>query len=278
LGIYRDHGLDVHDELVSGAATAMAALVSGQTNFSTGSSDAVSAVAGGADLLVVDVMIPVYSYLLEVPANIKSINDLKGGKIGVDSVGSAPDIAVRVALQKAGLNPDKDVSILAVGNVPTRAAALLQGAIQGTVLNPPSSLMVEDKGFHPLVNMAAEKLPNANGSTIGQRSWINANKAVVQRYVDSLVIADQRIRKDKPGTIKIMEKYLKSEDERGMSAAYDFYVNDVYPTAPYPTPEQFADSITELSKKNPALKNFDVSKILDRSFVQSAVDRGLTKS
>ena len=278
LGIFRDHGLDVHDELVSGSAAAMAALVSGQTNLSTGSSDAISAAASGVDLSIIDVMIPVYSYLLEVPPNIKTINDLKGAKVGVDSYGSAPDIAVRVALQKAGLDPDKDVSIIAVGNVPTRAAALLQGAIQATVINPPSSLMVEDKGFHPLINMAQSKLPNANGSTIGQRAWINANHDAVQRYVDSLILADQAIRKDKPGTIKIMEKYLKSNDERGMSAAYDFYVNDVYPTAPFPAPEMFADSLAELAKKNPALKNFDVSKILDRSFVQSAVDRGLTKS
>lgn len=137
---------------------------------------------------------------------------------------------------------------------------------------------MEDKGFHPLINMASQKLPNANGSTIGQRSWVNANKDVVQRYIDSIVIADQRIRQDKAGTIKIMEKYLKSDDERGMSAAYDFYVNDVYPVAPFPAPEQFADSVTILAKQNPAMKNFDVGKVLDRSFVQSAVDRGLAKS
>lgn len=137
LGIYRDHGLDVHDELVSNGAAAMAALVSGQTTFSTGSSDAISAAAQGVDLVILGVTIPVYSYLLEVPPNIKSIADLKGAKVGIDSYGSAPDIAVRIALQKAGLDPDKDVSIVPVGNVPTRAAALLQGAIQATVINPP---------------------------------------------------------------------------------------------------------------------------------------------
>jgi NitT/TauT family transport system substrate-binding protein len=278
LGIYQANGLDVDDQLVSGSAVAMAALVSGQTSFSTGSSDAISAIAEGADLVVLAVEIPVYTYLLEVPPSIKTVADLKGAKIGVDSYGSAPDVGVRVALRKAGLDPDKDVSILAVGNVPTRATALIQGAIQGTLLNPPSSLTVEDKGFHPLLNLAKQNLPNGNGSTIGQRSWVNANRATVQKYIDSLVVADQRLRKDKPGTVELMKKHLKSDDQRGMEAAYDFYVGDVYPVAPFPKPEQFADSVAELAKKNPKIKDVDINKVLDPSFVQSAVDRGLTKS
>src|SRR5205823_2225951 len=57
LGIYQKNGLTVQDELVSSAAAAMAALLSNQTNFATGSSDAISAAAEGADLIVIDVMI-----------------------------------------------------------------------------------------------------------------------------------------------------------------------------------------------------------------------------
>jgi hypothetical protein len=44
---------------------------------------------------------------------------------------------------------------------------------------------------------------------------------------------------------------------------------------PLPAPEQYADAITELSKKNSAAENFDVTRIFDLSFVNSAVSRGL---
>ncbi|HLG70540.1 MAG TPA: ABC transporter substrate-binding protein, partial [Chloroflexota bacterium] len=138
-GIFQQQGLDVSDQLVANSSASMAALISGQTNIAQGGgSDAIVAAGSGVDVTDLAVEIPVYTYLLEVPASITNISQLRGGKIGIDSRGSSPDIAVRVALKQAGLDPDKDVSIIPVGNIPTRAAALTQGAIQGTVLNPPS--------------------------------------------------------------------------------------------------------------------------------------------
>lgn len=277
-GLFEQNGLDVTDQLVSNSAAAMGALLSGQINIAqTGGSDAVSAAAGGADVVVLAVEIPVYTYLLEVPPSVTSLDQLKGGKIGIDSFGSSPDIAVRVALRRAGLDPDTDVSVVPVGNVPTRAAALMQGGVQATVLNPPSSLTVEDNGFHPLINMAELKLPAVSQTTIAQRAWVASHRELTQRYIDTLIQAGERMRQDKPGTVKIISKYLKSDDERAMSYTYDFYVGQVYPMAPFPRPEMFRDSVAELAKSNPNLASFDVNAILDPSFVQSAVDRGLAK-
>jgi NitT/TauT family transport system substrate-binding protein len=277
-GLFEKSGLDVSDQLVSNSAAAMSALLSGQTNIAqTGGSDAVSAAAAGADVVVLAVEIPVYTYLLEVPAAVTSLEQLRGGKIGIDSFGGSPDIAVRVALRRSGMDPDRDVTIVPVGNVPTRAAALMQGGLQATVLNPPSSLTVEDNGFHPLINMAELKLPAVSQTTIAQRSWVASHRELVQKYVDTLIEAGERMRQDKPGTVKLISKYLKNDDERAMSYTYDFYVGQVYPNAPFPRPDMFQDSVAELAKSNPNLANFDVSSILDPSFVQSAVDRGLVK-
>jgi ABC-type nitrate/sulfonate/bicarbonate transport system substrate-binding protein len=277
-GLFEKNGLDVSDQLVSNSAAAMSALLSGQTNIAqTGGSDAVSAAAAGADVVVLAVEIPVYTYLLEVPASVTSLEQLRGGKIGIDSFGGSPDIAVRVALRRSGMDPERDVAIVPVGNVPTRAAALMQGGLQATVLNPPSSLTVEDNGFHPLINMAELKLPAVSQTTIAQRSWLAAHREIAQKYVDTLIEAGERMRQDKPGTVKLISKYLKNDDERAMSYTYDFYVGQVYPNAPFPRPEMFQDSVAELAKSNPNLASFDVSSILDPSFVQSAVDRGLVK-
>jgi NitT/TauT family transport system substrate-binding protein len=275
-GLFEKNGLDVTDQLVSNSSAAMSALLSGQINIAqTGGSDAVSAAGGGADVVVLAVEIPVYTYLLEVPPSVTSLDQLKGGKIGIDSFGGSPDIAVRVALRRAGMDPERDVSIVPVGNVPTRAAALMQGAIQATVLNPPSSLTVEDNGFHPLLNMAELKLPAVSQTTIAQRSWVASHRDVAQKYIDTLIEAGERMRQDKAGTVKIMSKYLKNDDERAMSYTYDFYVGQVYPRAPFPEAAMFQDSVAELAKSNPNLAGFDVNRILDRSFVQNAVDRGL---
>jgi len=276
--IFKQNGLDVDLQLASSSSAAITAVLSGQAQVTqTGGSDAVSAAVGGAQVVVVTTTSPVYSYLFEVPANIKTPQDLKGKRVGVSSPGSSADVGTRVALRKVGLDPDKDVTIVRVGDVPTRAAALVSGAIQGTVLNPPETRLLETQGFHPLFDLAALKLPAVLQTAILQRSYAASNQETVQRYVDSIVQAVARMRKDKAFTVGVLKKYFKSDDDPAMAATYDFYVGEVIAIQPFPKPELFADAIAELSRKNEKVRGFDARTIIDASFVQKTVDRGLAK-
>jgi len=277
--IWQKHGIAADVRSLGQSSAAMAALVSSQAQFiQVGGSDAVSAKAAGVDVVVLAVPIPTYSYVLEAPASIKTPNDLKGKKLAVDSFGSPPDVAIRVALRKDGLDPDKDVSILAVGDVPTRTAALLSGAVQGTMLNPPYTLNVESKGYHPVIDLAALKLPYVNASPMTLRSYITAHRDVVQNYIDAFIEANNRVRHDKVFTEQVMSKYLKLKDQTALDATYDYYTGKIYPAIPAPKPELFKDAIDQLAIKNKAIAGFDASTIIDGSFVQSAVDRGLIQN
>ncbi|MFI5266358.1 MAG: ABC transporter substrate-binding protein [Chloroflexota bacterium] len=277
--IWEKHNLAADVRSLGQSSAAMAALVSNQAQIiQVGGSDAVSAKAAGADVVVLAVPIPTYSYVLEVPASIKTPEDLKGKKLAVDSFGSPPDVAIRVALRKDGLDPDKDVSILAVGDVPTRTAALMSGAVQGTMLNPPYTLDVETKGYHPVIDLAALKLPYVNASPMTLRSYITAHKEVVQSYIDAFIEANNRVRHDKAFTEQVMSKYLKLNDQNALDATYDYYIGKIYPAVPTPKPELFKDAIDQLATQNKAIAGFDANTIIDGSFVQSAVDRGLIQN
>lgn len=276
--IFPKHGLNADVRSIGNSAATTAALISGQAQvIQVGGSDAVSAKVAGADVVVLAVPIPTYSYVLEVPAGIKTPADLKGKKIGVDSFGSPPDIAARVGLRREGLDPDKDVSIVAVGDVPTRTAALLSGAIQGTMLNPPFTLDVESKGYHVVIDLAALKAPYANAAPTALRSYVASHKDIIQSYMDAFIEANNRVRHDKPFTMQVMSKYLKMDDQKALEATYDYYVGKIYPAVPAPKPELFKDVIEQLVAQNKAAAGFDASTIIDGSFVQSAVQRGLVQ-
>ncbi|HLQ35463.1 MAG TPA: ABC transporter substrate-binding protein [Chloroflexota bacterium] len=278
-GLFEKHGLAADVRSIGNSSATTAALISGQAQIiQVGGPDAISAKAAGADVVVVAVNIPVYSYILETPPELKTVNDIKGKKIAVDSFGSPPDIAVRVALEKAGIDPERDVSIVAVGDVPTRSAALLSGAVQGTMLNPPYTIEVEAKGYHPLIDLAALKLPNANAASIVQRSYLATHREVVQTYIDTLIEANNRVRHDKPFTMQVMSKYLKISDPRALEVTYDYYIGEVYAPAPAPKAEQFQDAVHQLGRQNKALAGFDVTTILDPTLVEDAVKRGLVQN
>ena len=275
-GIFKDNGLDVDLQSINGGSQTSAALLANQIQIGQfGGSEALSANAGGADLVIVANLAPVYPYKLYVQKGITSVQGLKGKKVGVSNAGGSSDIATRAALKAAGLDPDKDVTIVAVGSHANRTAALLAGSIDAGVDDPPEDLELVKAGLTALVDLAGQKLPAANTGVIMQRTYLNANKATVQAYVDSLTIARVKMKADKAGAVAVLGKYFKLDNQDALNGAYDFFMNEV--TMPYLYPEvtQFKDAVDILGKTNDKIKTVDIAKMLDRSFIQSAQDRKL---
>lgn len=276
-GIFKENGLDVDLQSINGGSQTSAALLSNSVQIGQfGGSEALSAKAGGADVVVVGNMAPVYPYILYTQKAIKTVADLKGKKIGVSNAGGSSDIATRAALKKVGLNPDTDVQIVAVGSHSNRTAALLGGSIDGGVDDPPEDDALVKAGLNPLIDLASLKLPTANTGIIVQRTWLNANKDTVQAYIDATVQARAAMLKDKAGAVAVLSKYFKKDLGSAGDRAFDFFIGGataVTPQYPFPATEQFGPAVDELSVKNPKVKDVDLKALIDTSFVQSAKDR-----
>jgi len=273
-GIFKKHGLDVDLSLINGGAQTSAALISNSVNVAQfGGGEVLGAVAGGADLVIVGQLAPVYPYKLYVAKGIKTIADLKGKKVGISNAGGSSDIATRDALKKNGLDPDKDVDMIAVGSHSNRTAALLTGQIDAGLDDPPEDTKLVAAGLTALINLASQKIPASNTAIVVQRSYLTANRAVVQAYIDAIVEGIAYANKNKDFTIGVLKKYFKSDSTEDMTRAYDFFLHEVTPAYPMPGPDQLATSVDILAKKNPKVKDVDLAKIVDTTFVKSAQDR-----
>ncbi len=278
-GYFRKHGLDVSsDTLTTSSAATVAALVSGQIQVAwTDGTSAVNARAGGGDVTVVTTIHPAYSYLLMAAPEIKTPDDLKGKKLAVSSLTGTDAVATKLALSRLGLNWQKDVALVATGDNASRTAALIGGSVQGTLQEPPGSLVLEDKGFHAVADLTPMKLPSVNASLIVQTAYLRQHREVIQGFIDGIVEGIARLKKDKPYSVSVLKKYFKNDDYKVMSIVYDYYLPNT-PSLPYPNAELFSSAIDELAKENPKLKEVDLSKVVDRSLVQSAADRKLDQS
>jgi len=277
-GIFQKNGLDVDVRLIE-SSLSIGALVSGQVQLAgVGGSESLAAAVSGADLRILATTTPVYPYKLEVAADIKTPADLKGKKVAISRVGSSSDVATRAGLRKLGLDPDKDVSIIQVGSLQARTAAMISGAVQASMANPPDTLTLEDQGFHTLVDLSSLDLPASNNGIVVTGSWLASHRAETQKYIDSYIQSIGRVKKDKPFALDVMKTYLKLDDTRKLQEAYDYWVGKTMPDLPYPKPDQFVDSVAVIAEKNPAAKSYDLNKLLDPSFIQSAADRGVNKA
>ena len=276
-GIFDQNFLDVDLQLIA-STTGLPALLAGQTQIAhIGGSEALTTTAGGGDVVVVANTGPVWPYQLYAAADIKTPADLKGKKVAIAGVGGTFDIGIRTMLPKLGLVPDTDVTVLSTGSTANATAALLSGGVSATLSSPPDTLKLEAAGFHSLAKMADLNLPTAATTVVVTRAYLNSNKAVVQRYVDSIIQAIAKARADRPATVAALKKYLKSDDDKGMQAAYDWYVGTVLKDPPIPTAAQLAGIQEVVAKFNDKVKTVDPAKIIDDSFVKSALDRGLLK-
>jgi NitT/TauT family transport system substrate-binding protein len=274
-GIYKKHGLDPELVLLAGA-TGMSALLSGQVQIAQiGGSEVVSAEAGGSDLVLSGNLGSVSSYVFIVAPEIQTLDDLKGKQVGISSVGGSADIATRTSMRHFGLDPDKDITITAMGSLQNRTAGMRNGAIQAAPANPPDAILLEREGFHVLFNIADLGIPTANATIVAQREWVNQHKEVFQAYNDSVVEAIA-LAKAKPEIgLPALKAFLQSDDDELMRQTYEFWMNSVLKEPPSLAPEQFDDTLAALAPNNPKVKNVDVRSMIDTSYVQNAVDKGL---
>ncbi len=278
-GIFAKNGLSVALQGLGGGPVAAAALQSGEIQIVdiTGS-EVVSANAAGADIIILATLTPVYPYVFEVSQAVSSKDDLKGKTIAVRASGDATDIATRVLLKKEGLDPDKDVTILAVQQEGARMASLMAGQICCTVAQVQDRVLLEKNNFHMLFDMTTLRIPNAQGVIATSRAYAKDRPDVIQRFMDSLIESIARSKNDRAGSLPVLKAQLKLEDDAIVAATYDFFIGEVVPNVPTPTAAQFADGISILSRQNDKLRGFDVARFIDTSYLDNSLKRGLHKS
>ncbi|HEY8806685.1 MAG TPA: ABC transporter substrate-binding protein [Candidatus Limnocylindria bacterium] len=272
-GIFLQNGLDVDLTLIDGGGKSMAALLGNSIDIAQlGGTEAMSAYAGGGDVEAVALFVPVSPWVLMAPASYTGPNDLKGKTVGVASKGGSSEIAANQQIDKLGLKLS-DVTILSTGSVANLTAAMLANQVYAGPGHPPDTAKLFAAGYKVIMDLAAQKVPAVENCTIVTKKYASEHKDVMQKYVDSLIQAIVAMKKDKAGTLPVMEKLLKVTDQAALSQTYDYYVTAIFPVYPEVTPDAWIYSRDEFAKTNPAVKGLDVTKVIDNMFVQNAKDR-----
>jgi NitT/TauT family transport system substrate-binding protein len=132
MGFWKEEGLDVQVQLANGSGSAMQQLIAGQVAGSIGGvPPAMALINKGAQIITaasINSRNVYYPVALESSA-IKTVSDMKGAKIGIVSASSSNVYWIKSLLQKHGLNPDTDITLVSVGSGPAALQALTSGRI-----------------------------------------------------------------------------------------------------------------------------------------------------
>src|SRR5256712_290300 len=149
-GFYQEEGLDARKVVVR-TPLHVAALLAGELDYSTVTGIILSASVQGMPLKTIMGWFDKPLHMLIARPNIKKLTDLKDKRVAVSTYGSIPHVMLREALASAGMNPEKDITVLALGGSGDRLAALAAGIVDATPLDVAYIQRTEKLGFTNLL-------------------------------------------------------------------------------------------------------------------------------
>jgi NitT/TauT family transport system substrate-binding protein len=240
-------------------------------------SSAIAAALQGADLKIIGNSGNKMVFSLYVRPEIKTVEAMRGKRIGITRFGSAPDISVRYALRKYNINPDKDLTLIQLGFMATVAAGLQGGSIEGGVVSPPTQFAIDKAGFRELISITDMDFAFPNPALVAVGPIIRSKPDVINRFMRAYTRGIHRARTDREFTYKSMAKYTKIQDNVVLQKAYDFYMSKVLEKAPYVNLAGVHNVLDDLAKTVPAAKNAKPEQFVDLRFLENLEKSGLLK-
>jgi ABC-type nitrate/sulfonate/bicarbonate transport system substrate-binding protein len=184
---------------------------------------------------------------------------------------------MRIGLKALGLDPDRDVSLRTIGNVPFRLQAMAAGAAQFMVGQDLELEQAKKLGFKVLVDYVAKKTPFQMGAAVTNERYAREKRDVVLRYVKALAQALNYLKTNRDGSLAIIGRYARAMKSDAVSAAYDS-VRRLFNDTPLPTIEGMDFIAKELAQRNPKIRDVDVNSTMDLRFVKELDQTGYLKS
>jgi NitT/TauT family transport system substrate-binding protein len=228
----------------------------------------------GADTVMIAGVVNTLTFQLYTDKSMSRPDHFKGKTVGVTRFGSSTDFAMRYALEKYGLDANKDVTILQLGNVPALLSALEAGKIQGAMLSAPTTLRAKKLGYPMLADLQMLGLEYQHTGIATTRSLIKSKPELVRDFMRAYVEGIHYAKTHRGETLEILAKYLRTDDREILDDTYDSIALNLVPEKPYPTLKGIQIILRELGIKDPNARSAKPEQFVDLTFIKELDSSG----
>lgn len=221
-GLFRKENLDVSAVYMRGGID-IKAVITGDADFGTGSTTAVTAFVAGAPLRVVMSLNSYVDQALYAQPKYRSLVELKGQSIGSLNPGGLVDTLLRKVIAQNGLSPERDFILLNMGGTPERYAALKSGTLAASMLSAPHSLHAEKEGFTRIA-VTRDYLDVPGTALVVHADKIKKQPEMIKRFLRATLRAMSFIRENRSDTTQMITREFAMTPEIA-SLAYDKLVD-----------------------------------------------------
>jgi len=274
-GVFEKYGLELRLLRVSPGRLAVPQLLSGAIEFFLGNSGpVVEAIALESAPLAIIASLGKEQFAVYAGPAIRRVDDLKGKKFGVSTPGASQDRIAARALKRMGLEPERDIRIVATGfnNSVDRLRALARGEVDAVAATADDLLQLsaeESAGVRKLIDLAEVGILVSGADITVARGTIEARRATVEKFLQA-VDESVRLAKDRPDLVAAAyKKYAGVEDPKALEKKVEEYYAGKPPARPLPDRAAIQSAIDELKERSPALKAADAAAYIDDTLGQA---------
>jgi len=275
-GFFLKYGVPFEAIFIRQAPTLVAALASGDIQIGyTGGTAVLGAAASGVDLKILAAFTNRVTYDVVARPGIKTPEELRGKKFGVQSIGGTVWMGAILALEHFGLDPDRDkVSLIAAGDQVVLAQALMVGTIDATVLDGVMSRTLREKGFTILAELSKLNLPITSVGIIARGSFIQKNPQAIENLLKALLEAEAFIfaPSNKAAVLNILKRYLRVGEQDAEEGYRDVLTG--IDRKPYPTLAGLRNIQRLMKLRNPNVEKVKVEELVDDRFLKKLDESG----
>ncbi len=275
--LYEKYGMEAELVLLRGSGQSAQAIIGGSILAAPCTLTTVmGANLSGADLVTVAHTVAGVQSKLLVRPDIKKPEDLRGKRVAVSGFGSLGDFLERYIIKKYGMEPGRDVIMLAIGTQPDRLQALFNGAVDAADLSHPADVQAERKGFRMLWD-AKQEVSYPSMSIVTRRKYTVDDRDSVMRMVKAHVEGIHLLKTNKDFSLKVLGKYLKTNDRELLEGSYEIYRKD-FISAPYPITQGLQPTYEYVAQQRPDVWNYKPEAFMDASFIAELEKTGFIKN
>jgi NitT/TauT family transport system substrate-binding protein len=217
-GYFRQEGIEPRFILLN-SAVASKALVTQAIDFNTLGSPTINAAVVGLPIRSVMANGSRTDMYLIGAKEIRSLEELKGKKIGTGGIGGLADVGARRFLAAKGIDP-REVTFLVLGSSSVRMAAVSSGTVAASPLSPPHDYLAKKAGLKVL-GYFGDAFPSYMGGVGIHLDSLRTRPALVKGFVKASLKGLKFIHAHKAETVEIMMRHMKSDNREMVEAIYD---------------------------------------------------------
>lgn len=270
---FEKYGLDLNLVYISGGPRAIMSLIGGSVQFVNHSGmPALEAYQRGADTALIASPMNQLEHSLVVQKNITSVEQLRGKILGMSTAGSLTDVLLREGLRLNGI-PEKDVTILPVGDLGARLSALQTGRLHGVIVAGVQTLAATKMGFKQLIDFSELPIEISGSGILVRRAYVMKNQETTLKFLKAWIEGIYLLKAKPEFGLGVLRKYVATQDTEVLNTIYGHY-KDKLDTKPTPLGRVAKSMFYLLSRTNPDIPGGNPEGFVDARFINQLESSG----